>query len=120
MAATLPLTWATSARAEDPASTGSISSIAPRIAMQGKLSTRTEILAGQGQAPMLTLGSLEALQGAIAQYDEIVAGGGWPLLPPGHYDKTSKPARIILLRQRLVREGYLDFDTLAGNAASQW
>ena len=115
-----PIAFSLPARAEDPANIGSVTSIAPRMAMQGKLATKTEILAGQGQAPMLTLGSLEALQGAIAQYDEIVAGGGWPLLPPGHYDKTAKPARIILLRQRLVREGYLDFDTLAGNAASQW
>ncbi len=115
-----PIAFSLPARAEDPANIGSVTSIAPRMAMQGKLATKTEILAGQGQAPMLTLGSLEALRGAIAQYDEIVAGGGWPLLPPGHYDKTAKPARIILLRQRLVREGYLDFDTLAGNTASQW
>jgi L,D-transpeptidase YcbB len=120
MAATLPLTWATSARAEDPASTGSISSIAPRIAMQGKLSTRTEIVAGQGQAPMLTLGSLEALQGAIALYEEIVAGGGWPNLPPSHYDKTSSPQILTKLRQRLVREGYLELDTLASASAGQW
>ena len=120
MAAALPLTWATSALAEDPASVGSISSIAPRIAMQGKLATKTEILAGQGQAPMLTLGSLEALQGAIALYEEIVAGGGWPTLPPGHYDNKSSPQMITKLRQRLVREGYLDFDTLTSADAGQW
>jgi L,D-transpeptidase YcbB len=119
-AALAPIAFSLPALAEDPANIGSVTSIAPRMAMQGKLATKTEILAGQGQAPMLTLGSLEALQGAIAQYEEIVAGGGWPLLPPGRYDKTSKPARIILLRQRLVREGFLDFDTLAGNTASQW
>jgi len=108
------------AYAEDPANIGSITSIAPRIAMRGKLATKTEILEGQGLAPMLTLGSIDAHQGAIAQYEEIAAGGGWPLLPPGRYDKTSKPAAITLLRQRLVREGYLEFDTLAGNAAGQW
>ena len=119
-AALAPIAFSLPARAEDPANIGSVTSIAPRIAMQGKLATKTEILAGQGQAPMLTLGSLEALHGAIAQYEEIVTGGGWPLLPPGHYDKTAKSARTILLRQRLVREGYLEFDTLAGNAAGQW
>ena len=27
---------------------------------------------------MLTLGSIDAHQGAIAQYEEIAAGGGWP------------------------------------------
>jgi murein L,D-transpeptidase YcbB/YkuD len=119
-AALAPMAFSIPARAEDPANIGSVTSIAPRMAMQGKLATKTEILVGQGQAPMLTLGSLEALHGAIAQYEEIVAGGGWPLLPPGKYDKTAKPARITLLRQRLVREGYLEFDTLAGKAAGLW
>ena len=47
---------AKAALAEDPANVGSITSIAPRIAMQGKLATHTEIVEGQGQAPMLSLG----------------------------------------------------------------
>ncbi|MDE2384573.1 MAG: L,D-transpeptidase family protein [Alphaproteobacteria bacterium] len=119
LAATLPLGLPARALAQDPASVGSITSIAPRIAMQGKLATKTEILAGQGQAPMLTLGSMEALKGAISMYDEIVAGGGWPVLPPGRYDSTAKPAALTLLRQRLVREGYLDFDTLTSPQAGR-
>jgi L,D-transpeptidase YcbB len=66
---------------------------------------------------MLTLGSLQALHGAISMYEEIVAGGGWPTIAVGKYDKTAKPKSIINLRQRLVREGYLDFQTLTdGNA----
>jgi L,D-transpeptidase YcbB len=119
-AAAMPFGLATAAYAEDPASVGSITSIAPRMAMQGKLATKTEIVAGQGQAPMLTLGSLEALQGAIAMFEEIVAGGGWPDVPPGRYDKTANPKAIIRLRQRLVREGYLDFDTLASPSAGKF
>ena len=116
LGASLPLAL-TARRAfafEDPASIGSITSIAPRIAMQGKLATKTEILVGQGQAPMLTLGSLSALQGAIAQYEEISAGGGWPTLPPGKYDKTAKPVTLRLLRRRLVAEGYMPTDALDG------
>ena len=118
--ALLPFMHAAKAFAEDPANVGSITSIAPRIAMQGKLATRTEIVAGQGQAPMLTLGSLQALHAAIAKYEEISAGGGWPTLPKILYDKTSNPRAILLLRQRLVREDYLDFDTLATGHAEKW
>ena len=120
-AASLPLALSTTrAFAEDPASIGSVTSIAPRIAMQGKLATKTEILVGQGQAPMLTLGSLQALQGAIQQYEEIAAGGGWPSLPPAHYDRTAKPTTVALLRQRLMGEGYLQLDSLQGPQAGQW
>ena len=118
--ALLPIMHAAKALAEDPANIGSITSIAPRIAMQGKLATRTEIVAGQGQAPMLTLGSLQALHEAIAKYEEISAGGGWPTLPKTLYDKTANPRAILLLRQRLVREDYLDFDTLATGHAEKW
>ena len=72
LAAVLPFGLSNSARAEDPANVGSITSIAPRLAMQGKLASKTEIVQGQGQAPMLTLGSLNALDGAIGMYEEIV------------------------------------------------
>ena len=107
LAALAPLGFHAAARAEDPANVGSITSIAPRLAMQGKLASKTEIVQGQGQAPMLTLGSLNALEGAIGMYEEIVAGGGWPDMPKIKYDKTTKPADIFRLRQRLVREGIL-------------
>jgi murein L,D-transpeptidase YcbB/YkuD len=115
-AALAPFALAATARAQDASYTGSITSVAPRMAMQGKLATKTEIVAGRGEAPILTLGSLDALNGAIASYEEIVAGGGWPLLPKGKYDKKASVASIVLLRQRLVREAYLDFETLSGPA----
>jgi L,D-transpeptidase YcbB len=102
------------AKAQDATTTNSITAVAPRVAALGKLATRTEIVSGRGEAPMLTLGSVEAMLGAIAKYEEILAGGGWPELPAGKYDKTAKPDKIILLRQRLVREAYLDFETLSG------
>ena len=111
---------AKAALAEDPANVGSITSIAPRIAMQGKLATHTEIVEGQGQAPMLSLGSPAALDGAIGMYEEIVAGGGWPEIPNAKYDKSARPQDIFLLRQRLVREGYLDLENLASATANKF
>ena len=120
LAAFAPLALATPARAEDPSNISSITSIAPRIAMQGKLATHTEIVQGQGQAPMLTLGSLNALESAIGMYEEIVAGGGWPEMPKIKYDKTTKPADIFRLRQRFVREGYLELESLAAADSSKF
>ena len=99
---------------------GSVTSIAPRLEMQGKLATKTEILAGQNQAPMLTHGSVNALNGAIGMYEEIVSSGGWPQLPKAQFNKKSKPAVIHVLRERLVREGYLQFDAMASPLSSQW
>ena len=110
---------AASARAEDYNNTSSITSIAPDLAKHGKLATHTEIVAGRGEAPMLTLGSVNALDNAIAVYEEISAGGGWPQLPNVKFDKKSPLKTVILLRQRLVRENYLEFETLSGPDAGK-
>ncbi len=119
-AALSPLALATALRAQDASYTGSITSVAPRMAMQGKLATHTEIVQGRGEAPILTLGSIDALSAAIDKYDEIAAGGGWPILPAGKYDRKDTPAKLTLLRQRLVREAYLDFETLSGPSAGKF
>jgi L,D-transpeptidase YcbB len=118
-AALAPFILASAARSQDSNNTASITSIAPSIAMQGKLSTRTEIVAGRGEAPMLTLGSINALENAIALYEEISTGGGWPQLPKGKYDKKASASAIVLLRQRLVRENYLDIDSLSHQDAGK-
>jgi len=97
--------------------TGSIASVAPQTAISGKLATRTEIVADRGLAAMLTPGSEEALAGAIAMYEEIVAGGGWPELPPKKLSKGAKGPHVETLRQRLVAEGYLPFDSLNAEPA---
>jgi L,D-transpeptidase YcbB len=114
-----PFAMATDGQAQDASYTGSIGSVAPRMATQGKLATKTEIVAGRGEAPILTLGSIDALSAAIDSYEEIVAGGGWPHLPNTKFDKKSSAATITLLRQRLVREAYLDFDTLSGPSSGK-
>ncbi len=93
--------------------TASITSIAPALAISGKLATHTEVIAERQEAAMVTQGSVRALEDAIQKYSEIVAGGGWPALEKGKYDKTVTNPRIVLLRQRLVVEGYLPFDGLS-------
>ncbi len=119
-ASLLSVALASTARAQNLDNTGSITSVAPNLAAQGKLATKTEIVQGRGEAPMLTLGSINALDNAISIYDEIAAGGGWPNLPKGKYDKKAPASSVILLRQRLVRESYLDFDSLSGPDAGQF
>jgi murein L,D-transpeptidase YcbB/YkuD len=85
----------------------------PRFEFQGKLSTRTGIVAELRESAMITAGSVESMQGAIGFYEEVVAGGGWQKLQPGKYEKGVKAARIVNLRERLVREGYLDMEALS-------
>jgi L,D-transpeptidase YcbB len=92
--------------------TNSITSIGPQLAISGKLATRTEVVSDRQEAAMVTQGSVRALEDAIQKYTEIVAGGGWPTLAKAKYEKGVTHARIILLRQRLVAEGYLPFDGL--------
>lgn len=110
--------------AEEPVFTSSLTAPTPakaapvKAGKDGKLATQTEILAGQNEPPMLGAGSVEAMQGAIAMYEEIVAGGGWQPLEQKSLKKGSKGNAVIALRQRLVSENYLPFDSLAsGNAA---
>jgi L,D-transpeptidase YcbB len=102
------------ALAEEPVFTSSIATPAPKpaAAANGKLATQTEIVEGQDQVPMLSQASLEALQGAISMYEEIVAGGGWEELSTRSLKKGAKGTEVLALRQRLVAENYLPFDTL--------
>lgn len=98
------------ARAQTTVYTGSITSITPRLAVAGKLATKTEFLADREEAAMVTSGSIRALEGAIQMYEEIVAGGGWPSIGKGKLEKGAKNDLVPVLRQRLMAEGYLPFD----------
>lgn len=98
--------------AEDPVFTSSISSAAPKQKPVGDLATRTEVVAGLDQVPMVTPASVEAMWGAIAMYEEFVAGGGWRELPQKTLKKGARGADVLALRQRLVSENYLPFDSL--------
>ena len=107
------------ALAEEPVFTSSISSVAPAtVPANGKLATQTEIVAGLDQIPMLSPGSPDAMMGAVAMYEEIVAGGGWQQLPEKTLKKGAKGEAVQALRQRLVAENYLPFDTLGGASSA--
>jgi murein L,D-transpeptidase YcbB/YkuD len=104
--------------AEDPLFTSSLAGGTKTAApANSKLATQTEIVAGQDQAPMLGVNSAEALRGAIAMYEEFVAGGGWPQLEARTLKKGSRGEAVIALRQRLVAENYIPFDTLGSEQA---
>ncbi len=108
------------ARAEEPVITSSLTTPTPLKAAptkDGKLATQTEIVAGQDQIPMLTASSADALQGAISMYEEIVAGGGWEQIGSRTLKKGAKGDAVIALRQRLIRENYLPFDSLSSGSA---
>lgn len=114
-----------SAHAEDPVFTSSIATPEPQKKTQaaqaqqnGKLATQTEIVSGQNQVPMLNPASVDAMQAAIAMYEEIVAGGGWQQLEPKTLKKGAKGPAVMALRQRLVAENYLPFDSLGDEAAA--
>jgi L,D-transpeptidase YcbB len=103
---------ATSANAQQ---TSSMAALAPHVDLSGKLATRTSIIIDQNETAMVTAGSPEAMQGAISLYEEIVAGGGWRKLPKGKLEKGAKGPAVVALRERLVRENYLDIDALNGD-----
>ena len=114
----------TVALAQDQVQTGSLATPAPAKAKPVKkakadsLATQTEIVAGQDQQPMLSQNSSFAMQGAINMYEEIVTGGGWEELPSRTLKKGVKGDSVLALRQRLVRENYLPFDSLSGENAA--
>ncbi len=94
--------------------TDSVATLGARVNLSGKLATRTGVISEQHEAAMITQGSSEAMQGAISMYEEIVAAGGWHKLPAkGKLEKAAKGPQVIALRERLVREGYLDIDALS-------
>ena len=103
-------------RAQSTEITGSITSIAPRLAIAGKLATKTEFLAERQEAAMVTAGSVRALEDAILTYQEIVAGGGWANIGKGKLEKGVKSDLVVALRQRLVAEAYLPFEEIMAEA----
>lgn len=118
------LAMGAAAFAEEQTFTSSLSSPEPaqaapaKKAKAGGLATQTEIVAGQDQVPMIGLNALSAMEGAIAMYEEIVAGGGWEELAPRTLKKGAKGEAVIALRQRLIRENYLPFDSLSSDTAA--
>lgn len=56
--------------------------------------------------PILSPQTVAATEAAIAQYQEIVAGGGWPSVPSGQQLRLgSNGAAVSILRRRLIMSG---------------
>ncbi len=82
--------------------------------VSGKLATRTQIVANNDELAMLTAGTEQALTDAVTRYQVIVKSGGWPQISSKKLAKGAKGEQVLLLRQRLIFENYLPFDTLGG------
>jgi L,D-transpeptidase YcbB len=106
--------FATKAYAQaNPQETGSLAAAVPRLDLSGKLATHTGIIADAQESAMVTAGSSEAMASAVSMYEEIVAQGGWRKLPQGKLQKGVKSPAVVALRERLVRENYMDIDALS-------
>ena len=91
---------------------------APQPSTSSKLATHTQIVANNDELAMLTAGSEQALADAIVMYRQIVKNGGWPQITSKKLAKGAKGEQALLLRQRLIFENYLPFDTLGAADAS--
>jgi len=59
--------------------------------------------------PILSPEIVDATQGAIAQYSDIVSRGGWPVVPSGKVLRLGvRDPAVVTLRQRLAVSGDLD------------
>lgn len=94
--------------------TSSITAIVPQTAPAGKLATRTEIIAERGEAAMISLGSLKAINNAIGMYRQIAIDGGWPTLKSAKLKKGARGPEVASLRERLAIEGYLPPEAAGG------
>lgn len=85
----------------------------------GKAVTKTEIFADRSVSPMVSVNSVSALNNAIARYEDIAAQGGWAGVPNKSLSKGDDGATVVVLKRRLIAEGYLGADALTGDTA-QW
>lgn len=93
---------------------------APQASAPSRLATHTQIVANNDELAMLTGGSEQALADAIVLYKQIVKNGGWPEITSKKLSKGAKGEQVLLLRQRLIFENYLPFDTLGGPDGSEF
>jgi L,D-transpeptidase YcbB len=106
--------------AQDTQDSGSTAPLAPQPSTSSKLATHTQIVANNDELAMLTAGSEQALANAIVMYRQIVKSGGWPQISSKKLAKGAKGEQALLLRQRLIFENYLPFDTLGATNASSF
>jgi len=93
---------------------GAAAPAAAEAPVSSKLATRTQIVANNDELAMLTPGTEQALADAVTLYKLIVKSGGWPQITSKKLAKGAKGEQVLLLRQRLIFENYLPFETLGG------
>jgi len=113
LAAAIALAGGSMAFGQSSDQTNSITAVLPQTAPTGKLATRTEIIAERGEPAMVTLGSLQAIDNAIAMYRQIAIDGGWPTLKSAKLKRGSRGQAVYHLRERLAIEGYLPPEALS-------
>lgn len=101
-------------------STGSVTPVESQTAKAGKLATHTEIMPERQEAAMITAGSLTAMEDAVAMYRDIAARGGWPTIDKAGLKRGDRSERVVMLRHRLVLEGYLGLDALTIDKPSKF
>ena len=76
--------------------------------------TSPEMAVGREATPILSQATVDATQAAIQKYQDIVAHGGWDIMPAGPELRIGSKGRAVeALRQRLVATG--DLDPVAGS-----
>jgi L,D-transpeptidase YcbB len=103
-----------------PQETGSLAAAIPHLDLSGKLATHTGIISDAQESAIVTANSSEAMASAVSMYEEIVAQGGWRRLPQGKLQKGVKSKAVVALRERLVRENYMDIDALSVDAPQSY
>ena len=75
--------------------------------------TSPEMAVGRETTPILSSATVDATQAAIQKYQDLVARGGWSIVPGGPGLRVgSKSQAVEALRERLVASG--DLDPVAG------
>lgn len=90
----------------------------PTQTTNGPATTKTELVAEQGQAPMLQENSAALMQAAEQRYADAISRGGFPKISKGSLKKGSKGPAVATLNQRMFMEGYLRVEGTQGDYAA--
>ena len=71
--------------------------------------TASNLTVQRSVTPILSQQTVAATELAITQYQDLMARGGWPVVPDGQTMKIgTKGKSVVILRQRLIATGDLD------------
>jgi murein L,D-transpeptidase YcbB/YkuD len=93
-------TGATSARAASPSG--------DQAEWRQNYDAATSQKVARSTTPVLSPATLQATEQMIAEYQRLVAAGGWPAMPQASLRLGQKNANVVALRRRLIASGDLD------------